>query len=280
MVSIRSLIGHLTALALTSFATSVYANDHEVVPSNPILVAQASPRAGSQRLQQKDPMSWKDILDRAGPPSTTPENPPAFVPAIPREEEPTADELPIHTVPKRESEIIVALAYLSVVTQHCDINVRNLSFKELLEPHLPNYSDFARYGKYEGDLVVKTYEATEKFLRKELNCDEMLITVQHYFPRALDAKGDNTVTSRRTYANGIELRVVNIKYNDVLNIRKEATDESKIVGIIPPDTAEITYLGQTDGEWMFVRYGSAAGWVKRNFVAPVNSVASPNTRPP
>jgi uncharacterized protein YgiM (DUF1202 family) len=71
---------------------------------------------------------------------------------------------------------------------------------------------------------------------------------------------------------GTELMVRDIAANDVLNIREYATSNSTIVGIIPPNSRGVTYLGETQGEWLFVRYlNRAEGWVHRRYVQPVTS---------
>jgi hypothetical protein len=71
---------------------------------------------------------------------------------------------------------------------------------------------------------------------------------------------------------GAELEVVNIEPNDVLNIREYATPKSRIVDIIPPNSRGVIYLGESQGDWIFVRYGNRAeGWVNREFVKPAAS---------
>jgi uncharacterized protein YgiM (DUF1202 family) len=71
---------------------------------------------------------------------------------------------------------------------------------------------------------------------------------------------------------GTELMVRDIAPNDVLNIREYATPDSRIVDIIPPDAKGIVYLGEIQGEWLFVRYQNRAeGWVHRRYVQPFTS---------
>jgi hypothetical protein len=71
---------------------------------------------------------------------------------------------------------------------------------------------------------------------------------------------------------GMELATVNIAPNDVLNIREYATVNSKIVDIIPPNSRGIFYLGESQGDWIFVRYENRAeGWISRKFVQPLTS---------
>lgn len=73
-------------------------------------------------------------------------------------------------------------------------------------------------------------------------------------------------------STGTELMVVNIDDNDVLNVREYATDKSRIIDIIPPNSRGVIYLGETRGEWMFVRYENRAeGWVSGRFVVPLAS---------
>jgi hypothetical protein len=72
-------------------------------------------------------------------------------------------------------------------------------------------------------------------------------------------------------SRGTELRVVQIRANDVLNMREEATNESPVVEFIPPNGQGITSLGETQGRWIFVQYDRAKGWVERRFVMPLAS---------
>ena len=75
---------------------------------------------------------------------------------------------------------------------------------------------------------------------------------------------------------GTELMVRDIAANDVLNIREYATSNSTIVGIIPPNSRGVIYLGEMQGEWLFVRYQDRAeGWVHRRYVQPVTSRGRP-----
>jgi hypothetical protein len=67
-------------------------------------------------------------------------------------------------------------------------------------------------------------------------------------------------------ANGATLRVVNVAANDVLKMREYPTDSSRVVDVIPPDATGIVYLGEVKGQWVFVRYDRADGWINRLFV--------------
>jgi hypothetical protein len=72
---------------------------------------------------------------------------------------------------------------------------------------------------------------------------------------------------------GDELRVVNVGANDVLNMRKYATDESPVIDFIPPNVqGGVYYLGESRGQWIFVQYDRAKGWVNSSFVEPITSV--------
>lgn len=64
------------------------------------------------------------------------------------------------------------------------------------------------------------------------------------------------------------LRVIDTAYNDVLNIREFPTGEARIVGVIPPDGRGIVPLGERNGNWIFVRYRRAEGWVSRRYLYP------------
>jgi hypothetical protein len=72
-------------------------------------------------------------------------------------------------------------------------------------------------------------------------------------------------------SSGTALRVVRIPPNDALNIREYPTDQSRIIDIIPPDATGVISLGETQGEWIFVQYDRAKGWVNRRFVQPLAS---------
>jgi uncharacterized protein YgiM (DUF1202 family) len=45
---------------------------------------------------------------------------------------------------------------------------------------------------------------------------------------------------------------VQVKANDVLNMREEATNDSPVVEFIPPNEEGITSLGECQGQWIFV----------------------------
>jgi hypothetical protein len=71
---------------------------------------------------------------------------------------------------------------------------------------------------------------------------------------------------------GTELMVVNIAANDVLNMREYASSNSRIIDIIPPNSRGVIYLGEMQGDWLFVRYEDRAeGWIHRRYVQPVTS---------
>jgi hypothetical protein len=72
-------------------------------------------------------------------------------------------------------------------------------------------------------------------------------------------------------SKGTQLRVVQVRANDVLNMREEATNESPVVEFIPPNGEGIISLGETQGQWIFVQYDRAKGWVERQFVIPLAS---------
>jgi hypothetical protein len=70
---------------------------------------------------------------------------------------------------------------------------------------------------------------------------------------------------------GTELMVVNVRANDILKMREDATDESPVIDTIPPNVRGVIYLGETEGQWIFVQYDRAKGWVNRRFVVPLAS---------
>jgi uncharacterized protein YgiM (DUF1202 family) len=59
---------------------------------------------------------------------------------------------------------------------------------------------------------------------------------------------------------GTELMVVGIAENDVLNIREDATENSRIIGMVTPDTkGGVVYSGDSQGKWVFIRYEDRVG---------------------
>jgi hypothetical protein len=70
---------------------------------------------------------------------------------------------------------------------------------------------------------------------------------------------------------GDKLRVVNVGANDVLNMREDGTANSRIIDIISPNAEGVVYLGEAQGQWIFVQYDRAKGWVERRFVMPLAS---------
>jgi hypothetical protein len=78
-------------------------------------------------------------------------------------------------------------------------------------------------------------------------------------------------TNAGQLSSGTELRVVNVRANDVLKMREDATEESRVIDTIPPNVEGAVYLGETQGQWIFVQYDRSKGWVNRRFVMPLAS---------
>jgi hypothetical protein len=53
---------------------------------------------------------------------------------------------------------------------------------------------------------------------------------------------------------GALLKVVNIRTNDVLHMKEYPTEESRVIHMIPPNGTGIVYMGETQGQWVFVQY--------------------------
>jgi uncharacterized protein YgiM (DUF1202 family) len=71
---------------------------------------------------------------------------------------------------------------------------------------------------------------------------------------------------RNTARESVLLRVIGIAANDVLNVRELPGSDSRIVGVIPPRADNVEFAGAVEGGWVFVRYGSAEGWVSAKFL--------------
>jgi hypothetical protein len=78
-------------------------------------------------------------------------------------------------------------------------------------------------------------------------------------------------TNRGQLSPGVELTVTDVGLNDVLKMREDATDDSPVIDIIPPNGKGVVYLGEAQGQWIFVQYDRSRGWVERRFVMPLAS---------
>ena len=79
---------------------------------------------------------------------------------------------------------------------------------------------------------------------------------------------DGGGTTLQPISKGTELKVVQVKANDVLNMREEATNDSPVVEFIPPNGEGITSLGECQGQWIFVHYDRAkslSGNIKQDY---------------
>jgi uncharacterized protein YraI len=82
-------------------------------------------------------------------------------------------------------------------------------------------------------------------------------------------------------------KVIDIPTNDVLNIREQPTSQSRIIGVMPPNAAEIVYEGRRsdDGRWLLIRYGDTIGWAASRYLqessvpAPAAPVSPPSAPP-
>jgi hypothetical protein len=110
------------------------------------------------------------------------------------------------------------------------------------------------------------------FLRGDY-LDDLPRAVRERIKVVLDsqAKAPLPPSTNGPLSTGTEMMVVNVGANDVLNIRESATDKSPIIDIIPPDSKGVVYLGESQGQWIFVRYDRAKGWVNSRFVMPITS---------
>jgi len=68
-------------------------------------------------------------------------------------------------------------------------------------------------------------------------------------------------------------RVVDVEYDDVLNIRAGPSAGYAIVGVIPPGGRGVRLVGHCQG-WCPVSYNGAAGWVNGRYLAPEPAVAA------
>ena len=62
-------------------------------------------------------------------------------------------------------------------------------------------------------------------------------------------------------------RVVDVEYDDVLNIRAGPSAGYPIVGAIPPGGRGVRLVGHCQG-WCPISYNGASGWVSGRYLAP------------
>lgn len=72
----------------------------------------------------------------------------------------------------------------------------------------------------------------------------------------------------RATTDEMGLRVVGVAHNDVLNMREYPTAEARIIEVIPPDGRGVIWRGERHGDWIYVSYRRASGWVHSRFLVP------------
>jgi uncharacterized protein YgiM (DUF1202 family) len=77
----------------------------------------------------------------------------------------------------------------------------------------------------------------------------------------------DTAFATATDEGSVQARVVGTA-PDTLNIREHPTSQSKLVGIIPPDSHDVTIFGEAVVGWKLVKYGQIEGWVATKFIVP------------
>lgn len=63
-----------------------------------------------------------------------------------------------------------------------------------------------------------------------------------------------------------EVFVVNVRGDDVLNVRNAPSPDADIVGELVPGSRGIELMGACQAEWCPVQHTSARGWVHRYFI--------------
>jgi hypothetical protein len=90
-----------------------------------------------------------------------------------------------------------------------------------------------------------------------------------------DVGGTRAALETPPLIKGANLKVVHKGANDILTMKEYPTEESRVVHMIPPDGTGIVYMGETQGQWVFVQYERMRGWVNRVFVEPIVSRGGP-----
>jgi uncharacterized protein YgiM (DUF1202 family) len=73
----------------------------------------------------------------------------------------------------------------------------------------------------------------------------------------------NTATA--DYVTECPYAVRGVAYNDVLNIRRWPSPESRIVGVIPPKGNGVTLI-RWKGDWGLINYDDEEGWVNMRYL--------------
>jgi SH3-like domain-containing protein len=66
----------------------------------------------------------------------------------------------------------------------------------------------------------------------------------------------------------VTFRVVNVAFDDVLNVRSGPSPIAKVVSTIPPRATGLMKVAPCEGEWCPVQHGQSTGWVHLYFIAP------------
>ncbi len=61
-------------------------------------------------------------------------------------------------------------------------------------------------------------------------------------------------------------QVVNVAYNDVLNLRSGPSSRYRIIGSIPPGSGCVVINGPCSGNWCRVSYGGQSGWAHTGYL--------------
>lgn len=86
--------------------------------------------------------------------------------------------------------------------------------------------------------------------------------------QAAPPPGTNKPVEKTAYT--ATYRVVNVAFDDVLNIRNGPSPLANIVSTIQPRAKGVMMAGNCEGEWCPVRHGQSQGWVNRYFLAAEN----------
>ncbi|MGI9521446.1 MAG: SH3 domain-containing protein [Hyphomicrobiaceae bacterium] len=162
-----------------------------------------------------------------------------------------SSSLPIGAVSAREATIVMRVVN---VERNDVLNIREQPTRRsrILGVIPPNASGVAYLDQSDGKWLLVRYNDTAGWVHRRYVRPEVA-----------------GWSSQGGAGNGvIMMRVVNVPFNDVLNIREQATSNLRILGAIPPNVSGVEYLGQADRKWLLVRFNDTVGWVHRRYVRP------------
>ena len=117
--------------------------------------------------------------------------------------------------------------------------------------------------------LPRTYRSDSAVSAPDADREARTKIVRRPQPRTTGSIAARPVTSApaRDRARAAHYRVVNVRADDVLNIRQEPSADALILGGIPPGSDGVFKTGACRNAWCPIRYGRRRGWVHKAYLA-------------